>query len=281
MAKQKGYTNELNQLIKRLTPDNAAYFERLRGYMVFSGLFVDETALAEQLYQMAADLYAAQEDQVTAVEFFGKEPQEMADALLRELPPAGWKALLGIVAMVTGILWSFDLLTDFTLGTTWQLSPLSYLISPLLGIVTIYVILQILRGSFYHDKTPANKLGKGRKAALLLVIWVYLFGSILASRLLKNVGRITIPFPFDVLFIGSLGVALTIWLIWKKDKDAYPFVMMAYLFMLVGFANRLFDQLHLDSPLWRIWLPTGTLVVGVIIANIWIFRIAKREEETT
>lgn len=281
MTKQaKYYATKLNELTPKLTPENRDYFTRLSGYMTFSGLLVDEDALTEQLYQMAADLYAAQADQMTAEAFFGKEPQEMADELLGALPRAGWKPVLTIVGAVTGVLWFFDILSDFSTGATWQLSPLSYLVSPVLGVVCITGIIQLIRGSYY-PKTASGKLGKGESVALFAIIALYIGGSIVASRLLKGVWQMTIPFPFDVMFIGLLAVALTIWLVWDREKMFYPMALMAYLFMILGIANRILHHFHITEPLWTVWFPAGVLILGMILTVLWNRKLAKELEDVS
>ena len=83
MKKNQGkvYRDKLNQLEDQLTAENRHYFDDLRMYMSMAGLLLDEGELNMQLYQLAADLLAAQADGVSAVDYFGNQPQEMADEL--------------------------------------------------------------------------------------------------------------------------------------------------------------------------------------------------------
>ncbi len=78
----KYYREKMNQLEEQLLSENRQYFDDLRSYMLFSSLLYDEGEINEQIYVLANDLLAAQADGITAVEFFGSEPKQMADELI-------------------------------------------------------------------------------------------------------------------------------------------------------------------------------------------------------
>ena len=80
------YRDKTNEISKQLSASNQKYFEDLREYLFFSSLFQDEYAVVAQVYEIANDLLEAQNHGETAEEYFGKNPKEMADELLRNTP---------------------------------------------------------------------------------------------------------------------------------------------------------------------------------------------------
>lgn len=80
------YIKAMNQLDKKLEPENQKYFADLREYVNTFKFKKDELVIHQQLYQMYLDFLDAQEDGLTAEDFFGNNPKEMADHLLEEMP---------------------------------------------------------------------------------------------------------------------------------------------------------------------------------------------------
>ncbi len=88
------FQNNCQQAIRK-------YFEDLREYLFFSSLFQDEYAVVAQVYEIANDLLEAQNHGETAEEYFGKNPKEMADELLRNTPKSRLIDQLNLI-----LLWS-------------------------------------------------------------------------------------------------------------------------------------------------------------------------------
>ncbi|BDR59352.1 hypothetical protein [Xylocopilactobacillus apicola] len=84
--KTKDLINQNNQLRKQLNQENQKYYEDLLLYMRLKGLTKNESALERQLMEILQDLIDAQKDGVSAAEYFGKNPQELADQILQETP---------------------------------------------------------------------------------------------------------------------------------------------------------------------------------------------------
>ena len=108
MKQEKNNIQELiqktNDSVQNLKPENKAYFDDLIVYMASSSLFHDEGAIREQLYQMVLDFSDAEKEGITAQEFFGENPQAMADELVKDSPRISKRQLFEISLMVEAIL---------------------------------------------------------------------------------------------------------------------------------------------------------------------------------
>ena len=81
------YRDQTNQLIQSLSKNDQQYFEDLQLYLVTKKAFSrDELAIQKSLYTMAQDLVDASKDGISASNFFGKKPKNMADEMLTHMP---------------------------------------------------------------------------------------------------------------------------------------------------------------------------------------------------
>ena len=80
----KSYYTETKKVLDSLSQSNREYFEKVEDYMIFSGIFYDEISLRKVILQMALDLKDAEQDGLTAVEYFGDNPKKMIDNVIRE-----------------------------------------------------------------------------------------------------------------------------------------------------------------------------------------------------
>lgn len=78
--------DKTNIIVDNLLPENKAYFDEIRDYMILKSFFKDEKAILEQIYSMVSDFKMAEVDGLTAVDFFGTDPKDMADQLLKNAP---------------------------------------------------------------------------------------------------------------------------------------------------------------------------------------------------
>lgn len=74
------------KLQELLNPINEEYYGNLLIYVRSNSVFKDEKILEEALLEILQDILDAQENGETAEDYFGKQPKEIADALLKEVP---------------------------------------------------------------------------------------------------------------------------------------------------------------------------------------------------
>lgn len=153
MDTNKEYLDAMNRMTKDLAPADQDYFEKLRGYMGMSSLFKEELAINQQLYQMHLDFLSAQDDGLSAEEFFGNDPKTMADQLLEEIPKTSFKTLLQYVGIVAVIIWGSRFLFDFNASTPVVINPALYIFDLVLVFSLIMLIFKGIQITVYRKST--------------------------------------------------------------------------------------------------------------------------------
>lgn len=277
MSKAKIYREKMNALEKQLTKENAQYFSELRNYMSFAGILLDEGELNEQIYQMEADLYAAQNDGITAVEFFGNDAKTMADELLHNTKKASRRSLLNLVLIVTGVLWAINLVSDFSNAANLTLAPLSYLLAPLLGSVCIGLIFLAFKNNVY-GKGSQQRRNKILFFQLFLIVLFFIVCSVVGRLSLREIWELTIPFPIDCIVMAVIALGLTIWLVKARPKEFYPMSLMLYMFIAIGIYLRIIQHNGIEGLFWTVYLPLAILLISLILSAFWSTQNTKKLE---
>lgn len=84
--KKTSLIKENAKLQELLNPINEEYYGNLLIYVRSNSVFKDEKILEEALLEILQDILDAQENGETAEDYFVKQPKEIADALLKEVP---------------------------------------------------------------------------------------------------------------------------------------------------------------------------------------------------
>ena len=267
------YRDKMNHLEEQLTQENREYFSDLRIYMTVAGVFVDEAELNLQLYQMEADLLAAQADGVSALDFFGNQPQEMADELLRHTKKTSGKHLLGMLFLVIGILWGINLLGDFSTQGTMLISMPQYLVSAGFGLIGVGLLFWILKRSVFTFGVAALQSLKTQMAVAAVFI-VVVAGQMAAGLLFVDTGVLRLSFPFDMLLLGAIALILTFALVKTKAELFYPLGLFLYALVGIGVIQRLLVEGQVAGSHWRM-IQMLILVGAVVIALIWQVHLSR------
>nr|WP_243461265.1 hypothetical protein [Lacticaseibacillus rhamnosus] len=75
-----------NELREQLTKENRDYYENLLIYLRGKSLLRDDYQVEQNLLTILQDLIDAQADGVDAIAYFGKDPEAIADDLLKTIP---------------------------------------------------------------------------------------------------------------------------------------------------------------------------------------------------
>ncbi len=92
-----------NQLREQLTKENERYYSDLLVYTRIRGFFLNEQLLEEQLLQILQDMLDAQNDGVSAADYYGHQPQQLAEQLLDTLPKASNYTLVKWAGYIFGL----------------------------------------------------------------------------------------------------------------------------------------------------------------------------------
>src|SRR5699024_7312494 len=75
-----------NQLREQLTGENEKYYSDLLLYMRLNSFMKDQAAIESNLLEILQDIIDAQREGMTAEQYFGKNPNVLADELLHQVP---------------------------------------------------------------------------------------------------------------------------------------------------------------------------------------------------
>ena len=86
MTKTQEMIQQNNELREQLNTENKAYYEEILIYMRLRNWLKDEESIESKLLEILQDIISAQEDGMSAKEYFGQEPKEIADEILSNVP---------------------------------------------------------------------------------------------------------------------------------------------------------------------------------------------------
>lgn len=218
MNTNKEYLDAMNRLNKEFSAVDQDYFEKLRGYMGMSGLFKEEIAINRQLYQMHLDFMSAQEDGLSAEEFFGNNPKEMADQLLEEIPRTSFKTLLQYVGIVGVIIWGTRFMSDFNTSTPVVINPALYIFDLVLVFSLIMVLFKVIQVSVYR-KTTDKKFEWIEATVAGLIFILYIIVYLKSEQFIPVILPLTISQPWSILLFVAILLSL-VFLFWNLRKIA-------------------------------------------------------------
>lgn len=216
MHTNKDYLDAMNRMNKDLAPDNRDYFKKLREYMGMASLIKDEISINQQLYQMHLDFMNAQEDGMSAEEFFGNDPKTMADQLLEEIQRTSFKTLLQYVGIVAVIMWGSRYLSDFNKATPVVVNPALYLFDLILVFSLVMLLFKVIQISVYR-KNNSKKLEWMETVIAALVFIVFIIIYLRADQFIPMVLPFTISPPWNIILF-LIVLLSAVFLFWKGSK---------------------------------------------------------------
>lgn len=259
-------------LQKKLNKDNSKYYDKLLLYVRLTSLTKNEEKIEEILLGILQDILEAQSDGIDAEVFFGKNPKEIADEILENVPNAGlawlkfWGFAFGVYVFVRLFMSLVSVDGKIDLG--------NILISAVLSILLISVGFYVFGKSVYYYKSKFSDI-------IVWLIATLIFASfILLTAFIKT--------PFVVSTGGVLGIVLIIiiygmsiyFYIKASNKEVWkPFVPMITGVAILGVVMRL--------PMFSKFFDTktGIVTVGIVVGILWVVQIilnllfVKKEEK--
>lgn len=267
------YYEETQALVQTFSQEDQAYFQDLWDYFNFAGFLYEEKALREQVYNLALDFSQAGADGLTAKDYFGLDPKEMADQIIENMPKESTRSVLKYGAIISGIVIFYRLLSDFASQAVLVLKPLVYLTDIILGLLAIGLLFYLLRRLIFAEV----KSKKAIHVAIVLVLGVYFASEIVGVRFLPALAWLTVPNPWDTLLMTGASGALILWQ-WKEELGrAFVFPIVA--FLVVGFLHRWTLAQGVQNPSMTIILPTVIIGIGLMIYYWFIIRDLKKDKE--
>ena len=264
------YYEETQALVQTFSQEDQVYFQDLWDYFNFAGFLYEEKALREQVYNLALDFSQASGDGLTAKDYFGQDPKEMADQIIENMPKESTRSVLKYGAIVSGIVIFYRLLSDFASQAVLVLKPLVYLTDSILGLLAVGLLFYLLRRLIFAEE----KLKKAIHVAIVLVLGVYFASEIVGVRFLPALAWLAVPSPWDALLMTGASGALILWQ-WKEELGrAFVFPIIA--FLIVGFLHRWTLAQGIQNPSMTVLLPTAVIVFGLVIYYWFTIRALRK-----
>ena len=264
------YYEETQVLVQTFSQEDQAYFQDLWDYFNFAGFLYEEKALRGQVYNLALDFSQAEADGLTAKDYFGLDPKEMADQIIENMPKESTRSVLKYGAIISGIVIFYRLLSDFASQAVLVLKPLVYLTDIILGLLAVGIIFYLLRRLIFAEE----KTKKAIYVAFVLVLGFYFVGEIVGVRFLPAFAWFVVPSPWDTLLMTGASGALILWQ-WKEEFGrAFIFPIVA--FLVVGFLHRWTLAQGVQNLGMTVLLPTVIIVFGLVIYYWFTIRALKK-----
>jgi len=264
------YYEETQALVQTFSQEDQAYFQDLWDYFNFAGFLYEEKALKEQVYNLALDFSQASGDGLTAKDYFGQDPKEMADQIIENMPKESTRSGLKYGAIISGIVIFYRLLSDFASQAVLVLKPLVYLTDSILGLLAVGLLFYLLRRLIFAEE----KSKKAIYVAVVLVLGIYFISEIVGVRFLPAFAWLTVPNPWDALLITGASGALILWQ-WKEELGrAFVFPIVA--FLVVGFLHRWTLAQGIQNLGMTVLLPTAVIVFGLVIYYWFTIRALRK-----
>ena len=267
------YYEETQALVQTFSQEDQAYFQDLWDYFNFAGFLYEEKALREQVYNLALDFSQAGADGLTAKDYFGLDPKEMADQIIENMPKESTRSVLKYGAIISGIVIFYRLLSDFASQAVLVLKPLVYLTDIILGLLAVGIIFYLLRRLIFAEE----KSKKAIYVAFVLVLGFYFVGEIVGVRFLPAFAWFVVPSPWDTLLMTGASGALILWQ-WKEEFGrAFIFPIVA--FLVVGFLHRWTLAQGVQNLGMTVLLPTVIIIFGLVIYYWFTIRSLKKNRK--
>lgn len=256
-----GNTKELielnNKYREQLNEENQEFYDDILVYIRAKSFFKDEQEIEESLLEILTDIIEVQNKGVKANDYFGKNPKEISDDILKNINNISFKGMINLF---------FDSMGLYTLFTL-----LPELINPskgvdigkfLIGLVGIFlfavIVINIVGETVYSDKLKRIKFG------LFVLFCSYIILIVCMDRLLPPTIEVKLTGVIGIIVISILGILGTVYSLKKELFHAFlPVILSA---CTLGILSRLeFIKFSVNEQ------PGKTVVVVVMTSAMILF----------
>lgn len=262
---------EINaELQQELIPENEGYYGNLLIYVRTHSLIRNKQRSEELLLEILQDILEAQNQGVSAEDYFGKNPKQTADEIINQLPinliDTVKMALTGL--MVYLLIMFFPAMIDPDKGIDVG----SYLICGLLAVAFAFFILKVFGHSVYRYQSKASSI------SLYLIIFAGLVCEILFVAFLST--------PWVIFFSRTTGILLILFVtlflisvfIREKDKAPWiPFIPLLAFYMIGGILLRINAFSHFLTTETGQLVLAGSLTVGLLVQALLLFVLNRKK----
>ncbi len=222
---------ELNNTYRELlNEENKKFYDDILIYIRAKSFFKDEKQLEESLLEILTDIIEAQNQEIKAEDYFGRNPKEVSDEILKNINKSSLKNMLNLFLSSMGIYTLFTLLPKL-INPNEGLDLGKFFIGLIITFLFIGVILNIVGNTVYSSNEKKFTL------TMFTLFCLYIILIILMERFL--------PSTFEIKLVGYMGIAIilifgVIGIIYiLKEKLFYSFLPVIIVTCTLGILSRL------------------------------------------
>lgn len=222
---------ELNNTYReQLNEENEKFYDDILVYIRAKSFFKDERQVEESLLEILTDIIEAQNQEVKASDYFGKNPKEISDEILKNTNKMSFKDMIKLILSTMGL---------YTLVTV-----LPKLINPsegldlgkfFIGLVITFLFAEFII-NFVGNTVYSNK-SKKFTFTIVALFCIYICLIISMKQFLPTMLEIKLTGAVGIAIISILGVVGIIYGL--KEKLFYSFLPIILVACTLGILNRL------------------------------------------
>ncbi|MGX4601708.1 hypothetical protein [Faecalimicrobium sp. JNUCC 81] len=230
MRKVKELIELNNTYRERLNEDNKVFYDDILVYIRSKSLFKDEKQLEESLLEILTDIIEAQNQEIKAKDYFGKDPKGVSDEILKNINKSSFKEKLNLFFSSMGVYTLVTLLPKL-IDPNEGLDLGKFFVGLVITFLFICVILNIIGNTIYSNKE--KKLTR----TIFALFFLYIILIVSMSQFL--------PATFEIKLAGSIGIIIIlafgfIGIIYSlKEKLFHSFLPVIVVSCTLGILSRL------------------------------------------
>ncbi len=252
---------ELNNTYReQLNEENKEFYDDILVYIRAKSFFKDERQVEESLLEILTDIIEAQNQEVKASDYFGKNPKEISDEILKNTNKMSFKDMIKLILSTMGL---------YTLVTV-----LPKLINPsegldlgkfFIGLVITFLFAEFII-NFVGNTVYSNK-SKKFTFTIVALFCIYICLIISMKQFIPTMLEIKLTGAVGITIISILGVVGIIYGL--KEKLFYSFLPIILVTCTLGILNRLeFTKFLINEE------PGKTIsILAMVIAFILMYLI--------
>ncbi|MCM0599077.1 DUF1129 domain-containing protein [Periweissella fabalis] len=255
-----------NELRKLLNPENEQFYSDFLVYMRLKSFKQNEFKSETLLLEILNDILDAQDEGISAAQYFGKNPMQVADELLK-VEPMSWREIIKLIGLVVENLLAFAFLPALV-NPRATLDVGQFLLIAVYIIGLIVIGIKYLATMFYQAKQKITN--KFLQLLLQLIAFVVVGLPVWGLFYLKTPWRFIFNGWLSIVVIVLVLLALTIWYVVFTNKETKLIYLPIYLFELVngglGILMR-FDEIErlvFDTKNGRLLFGGGLFILLVL-----------------
>lgn len=185
---------ELNNSYRELlSEENKLFYDDILVYIRAKSFLKDETQIEESLLEILTDIIEAQNQEIKAEDYFGRNPREISDELLKNTNKSSFKERFNLFLSCMFI-YSLVTLLPNLVNPNESLDVGKFFICFITALLLVSIIFSIIGNTVYSPKD------KKFTFALIALFCIYITLVILIEKLL--------PTTFEIKLAGVIGISI-------------------------------------------------------------------------